>query len=108
MELPDIEAIITFLRPEEGGRKTPIYSGYRPAHLVKEDYLTTGVHKYYDRKCVLPGESVLGTIAFITPEAYPNCLWEGKILRIQEGGRVVGYAKIVKIFNNILTTRYRA
>lgn len=105
MELPHIEAIITFFTPEEGGRKTPAVSGYRPAHLVKEDYLTTGIHKYYDREYVLPGESVLGTIAFITPEVYPNCLWEGKILNIQEGGRVIGYAEVVKIFNEILALK---
>lgn len=101
-ELPDIEAVITFLKREEGGRKTPVSSGYRPAHLVKDDYLTTGVHQYYSDENVLPGETVLGTITFITPEAYPNCLWEEKMIKIQEGGRLVGYAKVVKIFNDLL------
>jgi len=36
---PDIKANITITR------KTPVYSGYRPAHLIG-NYLTTGVHEY--------------------------------------------------------------
>ena len=27
---PDIEAVITFLRTEDGGKTRPVYSGYRP------------------------------------------------------------------------------
>lgn len=99
MHEPDVEAIITCMR------NTPFYNGYRPAHSVREDYLTTGVHNYYEIKCIAYGESAKGTIAFITPEAYPNCLWEGKELRIQEGGRVVGSAVITKIFNEMLRAK---
>jgi len=100
--MADVEAIITFLKTEEGGRIYPCVSGYRPAHLIKEDYLTTGVHYYYDKEEALLGESVTGTITFITPEAYPHCLREGKTITIQEGSHIVGYAKITKIFNDIL------
>ncbi|WP_201763488.1 hypothetical protein [Chengkuizengella marina] len=78
-------------------------SGYRPAHLVNEHYLTTGEHQYYSHDNILDlGEEVLGTITFISAEHYPNCLWVGKIIAFQEGIRVVGYAKIMKIYNNIL------
>lgn len=38
---PDIRANITLTR------ENPVYSGYRPAHLIG-DYLTTGVHKYFN------------------------------------------------------------
>jgi translation elongation factor EF-Tu-like GTPase len=105
LETPDIEALITFFKTDEGGRGVPCYSGYRPAHLVKDDYLTTGVHQYYGKEKVLPGESVIGTITFISPEAYSNCLWEGKIIDIQEeGSKIIGYAKVTRIFNEILRT----
>ncbi|CAH2715911.1 hypothetical protein BACCIP111895_03095 [Neobacillus rhizosphaerae] len=30
--MADIEAKITFHTTEEGGRTTPVFSGYRPAH----------------------------------------------------------------------------
>jgi len=103
--MPDIEAIMNFIKSEEGGRECPVFSGYRPAHLVKEDYLTTGIHNYYDREKVELGEDVLGTITFISPEAYPNCLWVGKVIKIQEGSHIVGYAKVTKIFNSLLESK---
>ena len=102
MREPDIEAEIAFIKTEDGGRRSPCTSGYRPAHLVKEDYLTTGVHQYYGKELVFPGETTIGTITFITPEAYPHCLWQGKRMNIQEGNKIVGYATVVKIFNELL------
>jgi hypothetical protein len=58
MREPDIEAII------KCERSTPFWSGYRPAHLIRKDYLTNGVHNYYDREFISVGESALGTITF--------------------------------------------
>ena len=92
---PDIEVIFEF----NNMRKNPAFDGYRPTHLVKDDYLTTGVHHYYGVNTVAPGETVLGTITFITPELYPACLWVGKKISIQEGDKIVGFATITKIFN---------
>jgi len=39
---PDVEVIFEF----NGTRKNPANDGYRPAHLVMDDYLTTGIHHY--------------------------------------------------------------
>ncbi|MFT8352499.1 hypothetical protein [Clostridium saccharoperbutylacetonicum] len=41
-------------------------------------------------------------IKFISPEEYPHCLWEGKVINIQEGSNIVGQAVITRIFNNSL------
>lgn len=95
---PDVEVLFEF----NGTRKTPAADGYRPHHLITDDNLTTGVHHYYDVQIVQPEGTAKGTITFISPEAYPNCLWVGKKLNIQEGARIVGYATILKIFNPIL------
>ena len=100
--MSDVEATIKALSIEEGGRQNEFVNGYRPAHLVKNDYLTTGVHEYYDTYKIKLGEYGLGTITFITPEAYPHCLWIGKVIKVQEGSRIVGDAKIRKIFNKLL------
>lgn len=88
-------------------RKTPAQSGYRPHHLVKDDYLTSGIHKYFDVDQVAPGETAYGTITFITPEAYPHCLYEGKIIQISEGERIVGYATVIKVLNPLLDSENR-
>ncbi|NQX65662.1 hypothetical protein HQN90_05925 [Paenibacillus alba] len=98
--IADVEAMITFLKT--GGRTRSVFNGYRPAHLVRDDYLTTGIHHYYDKQEVVLGESVRGTITFISPEEYPHCLWIGKIINIQEASKIVGYAEITNVFNKIL------
>lgn len=90
----DVEAIFFFLDNKK------VYEGYRPAHLIKEDYLTTGVHHYYKND---DDNEIRGTITFISPEYYPKSLWIGKILDMYEGGKKIGYAKIVNIFNPILS-----
>ena len=105
MREPDIEAIISTVKTEDGGRVHPFFIGYRPDHLIKDDYLTCGVHYYYDKELIPIGESALGTITFLTPEAYPNCLWEGKVINIQEGSRIVGYATVTRIFNEMLRVK---
>ncbi len=99
---PDIEAKVTLLSTKDGGRKLPSGTGYRPAHLVREDYLTTGVQHYIEQDTLRPGESCFANIWFITPEAYPKSLWVGKNIQFQEGGRVVGYAEVKKINNTVL------
>lgn len=95
---PDVEVYFQF----NGTKNKLISDGYRPAHLIKSDYLTTGVHHYYNKSTLQPNESDTGTITFITPEAYPNSLREGQKINIQEGSKVVGHATILKIFNPIL------
>lgn len=98
---PDVEVMFEF----NGARKTPIANGYRPAHLVKENYLTTGIHHYYEVNSVLPDSTAKGTITFLSPDAYPHSLWIGKKLNIQEGERIVGYATINYIYNPILENK---
>jgi len=100
--IPHLEADVTFLSTEEGGRQGPVFSGYRPAHLVKDDYLTTGQHEYIDKEKVEPGETAKAEIFLISPEVYPHCLWVGKELALHEGAHLVGYAKVTKIMNKLL------
>ena len=96
--LPDVEAIFEF----NGTRKNPAHDGYRPAHLVKDDCLSTGIHHYYSFESVPAYGTAKGTITFLAPEAYPHCLWIGKKICIQEGEKIVGYATITRIYNPLL------
>lgn len=95
---PDVEVLFEF----NGTKRHPAADGYRPCHLVTEDYLTTGVHHYYGTDTVPPDGTAKGTITFITPEAYPHCLWVGKKINIQEGTRIVGHATVLKVLNPLL------
>lgn len=95
---PDVEALFEF----NGVRKYPIFDGYRPAHLITENYLTTGLHHYYDAPEIPADGTARGTITFISPEAYPHCLWVGRKIPFQDGARIVGYATILKVMNPLL------
>lgn len=95
---PDVQAKIRF----NNVRTRAVSNGYRPGHRITDDYITTGVHNYYDVDLVFPGETVSGTITFITPEEYPHTLYVGKEIDICEGELIVGSALITKIFNNLL------
>lgn len=101
---PDVEVIFEF----NGTRKNPANDGYRPAHLVTEHYLTTGIHHYDSVASVPPNGTATGTITFLTPEAYPHCLWIGKRISIQEGARIVGCATITNIYNPLLRSENQA
>lgn len=96
--VPDVEVVFEF----NGTRKNPAKDGYRPAHLVVDNYLTTGIHHYYGVDSVPSNGTAKGTITFISPEAYPHSLWIGKKINIQEGALIVGYATITNIYNPIL------
>ncbi len=98
----DVEALVAFLPTAAGGRKGPARTGYRADHLVKDDYLTAGHQEYLDREWVEPGEAATARIWFLTPEVYPETMWQGKAISVQEGSRVIGLAIVTKVINPIL------
>jgi elongation factor Tu len=99
---PDFEAEVTYIATADGGRSIAAVSGYRPNHLVLPNYLTSGHHEYKDKDQVLPGESAIADIWFLAPDQYPKSMQVGKVIRVQEGSRLVGHAKVLKIYNEVL------
>ena len=95
--LPDIEVNFIFYHSRK------IYQGYKPSHLIKDNYLTTGIHYYYS-DCTSNIIEVQGTITFVSPECYPNTLWVGKRIEMFDGSLNIGYAIVTKIFNLILSS----
>lgn len=90
-----------------GARSTPAKDGYRPDHAVTEDYFASGTHHYYGQTEIAPDGTAIGTITFLTPEAYPHCLYVGKEIPIQEGGKAVGTAVIRFIYNSKIDRDFR-
>ena len=54
--------------------RPPASDGYRPVYLVTDNYLTTGIHHYYNVEFVSSSGTAKGTITFLSPELYPRCL----------------------------------
>lgn len=102
MRDPDAEIELHLLATALGGRVRPVATGYRGAHLVREGYLTSGEIVLTDREWLMPGDSAPALVTYVSPEAYPACLWVGKTMPVQEGGRVVGSATIRRVLNPVL------
>ena len=62
---PDVEVIFEFKEV----RKGKVFNDYRRAHLVVDDFLTTGLYTYYHSLEDDMGE--IRGITFIFPETYP-------------------------------------
>ena len=95
----DIEAEITFLTIEEGGRKTPAFSGYRPQFYYDgQDW--DAIQNYVGAvEPVYPGQTVTALLSFLSPQYHVGKLYPGKEFLIREGQRVVGRGKVTKILD---------
>ncbi|MEM9256199.1 MAG: hypothetical protein AAGA91_12180 [Pseudomonadota bacterium] len=97
---PDFQADVTMVSTEDGGKSHYAVTGYRPQCELAEDWRTTGVHEYIGADKIFPGETRPTNIYLLSPKE--GSLWVGRELRIMEANKVVGYAKVTEIFNDLL------
>jgi elongation factor Tu len=92
----DIEAYITFLPTEDGGRASPMYSEYRPQfYYAGRDW--DAVQTYPEVDMVHPGETVRAFLSFMSPQEHLGKVYTGMPFLIREGSRIVGYGSIIHI-----------
>lgn len=100
---PDIEAEIEVIPTEKGGRKSPMFSGYRPNHdFGVEGVLNDAQHEYPDSGQLKPGEKGRALLWFLCPEHQLNRLYEGMSFTVQEGRRIVAHGVVLKVINPAL------
>jgi hypothetical protein len=102
MSTPDAHVMFELTSQLMSGGAKSVLSGYRPHYKIRPDYLTSVRHRFLDDAGVTTGERKPAEVWFLTPEAYPHSLWEGQILEVAEGARVVGTATIMKVLNPLL------
>ncbi len=94
-----VEAEIFFLSTEEGGRRTPAKSGYRPNHFFDGWGYMGAIH--FEHEWLHPGSYDKAQVPFIdVPELRKNLII-GKEWRIQEGCHLVGKGIIRKLISTI-------
>jgi elongation factor Tu len=86
------EASVYVLSHEEGGRHTPIFSGYRPQLFLRTTDVTGTVMLPEGVEMALPGDGVTMTV-----ELPPVPVDEGQRFAIREGGRTVGSGVVTKV-----------
>jgi elongation factor Tu len=87
------ECEVYVLSKDEGGRKTPFFSGYRPQFYFRTTDVTGAVKLLGGAEMCMPGDNVKLEVELIKPVAMD----EGSRFAIREGGRTVGSGVVTKI-----------
>jgi elongation factor Tu len=94
----DIEVEMTLLPTEHGGRKGPVFTGYRPQfYYGNEDWDAS--HTYPSTDPVYPGQSVTAWLDFMSPQHHWGKVYVGMPFLLREGRRVIGFGRVMKILD---------
>jgi elongation factor Tu len=81
------------LRSDEGGRKTPFFSGYRPQFYVRTTDVSGRITLPAGVEMAMPGDTTGIEVDFLTPIA----LDVGSRFAVREGGRTVGACVVSEV-----------
>jgi len=87
------KAEVVVLKPEEGGRHKPFFSGYRPQFYIKTIDVTGTITLPEGVEMVMPGDNVNMAVELIVPIA----LEQGGKFAIREGGLTVASGVVTEI-----------
>ncbi len=87
------EAECYVLSKDEGGRHTPIFSGYKPQFFIRTTDVTGDMTLAEGVEMIMPGDNANVTIQLINPVA----IEVGSKFAIREGGMTVGAGVVTKI-----------
>jgi elongation factor Tu len=87
------KAEVVVLKPEEGGRHKPFFSGYRPQFYIKTIDVTGAINLPEGVEMVMPGDNVNMDVELIVPIA----LEQGGKFAIREGGLTVASGVVTDI-----------
>ena len=95
-QLIEISAKIYLFLPKEGGRKTPIFTGYKPAVYFDKKQTDGIVNFHHDEKPVLGGEYII-TIGLIHPEYLGEALKKNAIFDLKEGSKIIARDTVLEV-----------
>jgi len=87
------EGEVYILSKDEGGRKTPFFTGYRPQFYFRTTDVTGAITLPEGTQMVMPGDNVSVKVELISKIA----MEEGLRFAVREGGRTVGSGVVTKI-----------
>ncbi len=84
---------VYILSKEEGGRRTPFFSGYKPQFYIRTTDVTGEIELEEGVEMVMPGDNANMTVKLINPVAVED----GLRFAIREGGKTVGAGVVTEI-----------
>lgn len=104
----DFIAELTYLSTQEGGRKSPVTSGYRSQIKFDfDDMRTSGQQTFIDKELVNPGEEVAAKVKILAVDHFANSLTEGMMFEFWEAAHLIGTGEIKYIVNSKLEKQCR-
>jgi translation elongation factor EF-Tu-like GTPase len=102
---PDIEAEVTFIPTEQGGRTKAAWQNYRVDHdFGIPGTLNVAQHEFVNCDEAVPGKTVKSRLWFMAPELQKGRLHPGFKFTVQESSRVVAHGVIVSVLNEALNS----
>jgi elongation factor Tu len=89
----EFKANIYLLKKEEGGRHSPVFTGYRPQVFIRTTDVTGEISLPEGMEMIMPGDNATVTVKLIKPVAMES----GMRFAIREGGLTVGAGAITEI-----------
>lgn len=103
---PDFIAELKYLTTDQGGRRTPARSGYRPhVKFAFSEMQTSGQQIFLDQEIVHPGDTVNAEITIISTQFFDHMLSPEMTFEFSEGPRTIGTGRIIKILNQNLQAK---
>ena len=99
LKTPELEVEIYYLTTEEGGRITPLYSGYRGQFFYDGNHWDAQ-QKFIDNEVCNLGETVKVYLKTMRPINHFKKFFIGKEFEIKEGAKTVGKGIITKIMRS--------
>jgi translation elongation factor EF-Tu-like GTPase len=95
---PHFIALLNFISEKEGGRKTPISSGYRTGiKFTFQSETILGEHHFIEADLVFSGDTVTAEIIMMDIEKLNGKLYNGLDFDFYEGEILMGKGVITKI-----------
>jgi translation elongation factor EF-Tu-like GTPase len=92
-----IKAIISLTATQDGGRKAPVYNGYRPAFKFHTKHIFSGQITLLDKDELKPGETATITIDLLPAKTIPKNLSISDSFTIFDSNRPIGSGYIIEV-----------
>jgi hypothetical protein len=93
---PELEAEIYYLTTQEGGRNSPVGSGYR-GQFYYDNHDWDAMQQFLNKDWCDLGKTVKVLLQTASPDFHSGKFFVGKEFEIREGSKVVGRGKISKV-----------
>lgn len=97
---PDFIATIRYLKTIEGGRESPVSSGYKPQLKFDFETMETSGHQtFVNDQIVYPGDTVEAEVRIPSDSYFSKKLTENMKFVLKEGPRLIATGTITRILN---------